>query len=1028
MSASDDAAIADMENSAVAPPSQAPSGGDGGGGGAVDPGVADMENSAVAPGQEEQLPPGGNVPPPPPAPRVRPAHAPGAPTRLRGEQPPPPAPAAAPGKPPPPEDLSALSVATGAVKNYLPSAANQLGQFIGALDPRNYPAEAEGIKQLATGAASKLGLLIPANAAQKAQDEASLNALGSMYVKRYGSLQNFKRTLKNDPAALQMDALAVLSIPAGGEGLAAEIPGTAGEILAGAARAARVGSEAISPISLTAKVAGRVLPGAARGSRLARYAGAGGEGGIMADETGQAALRTTARAKGASQAAANEAVIRAATGEDKAPLATSIVTRTAAPTDAGQEVADNAAAWRQRVGNAAADLGGANGEAPHPSAVGDALEAQQTAANNGIADAYQTYRSNPGKFAGGFAATAPGALNQAMTDATLPSLAEMAGSAKPGALGQLGAATTRAGLPAYEQTVKAANYLTQHLNDLAAADELTPANLMNARQQITGKFFADAKGGIDEKGLGTLLEGFDNHVANSAAAGMYAGGDGGKVATDMRNAIGAARGYKNTWESGPLAPAVKQITAGQVKDAAGRIVSGSAPGATTAAQDSLMKQIINQRTLASSPTAQQTYSALHGALGGEGSAGAEALNNNIRHTVTQTTPTGELQAKPDQIHNFLNGPMARSAFPDINDHSQLRRIAESQRMLTTKATAPAVGQGVVKSLAARGARMAGAAAIGHLTGHNPLLGMLGEQLFIEPMFAKGAARAAMRGAPRRLSLNPLRGAGAMARYTAERPGRSALASRLYGALPVPGTELAARPAGPGEDTPSAWHAPRGGAYDRISDVAKRNGASDDEIQTLQHIARFESNGNPAAVSKSKRYRGLFQYPNGGDPDQDTVRALGDLRRNENKLADLGVEPSASNLYLMHQQGPAGGPALLTAAPGTNAVDALTPAYRGNRALARMAIAHNIGMDYSTPAGEAAANARAESMTAQDFVNQWNDKWRTGRAAGGLVVDMTEHLMKRAERAQKAARTATKPLLGLSDDVVARALNVAQRGI
>lgn len=54
--------------------------------------------------------------------------------------------------------------------------------------------------------------------------------------------------------------------------------------------------------------------------------------------------------------------------------------------------------------------------------------------------------------------------------------------------------------------------------------------------------------------------------------------------------------------------------------------------------------------------------------------------------------------------------------------------------------------------------------------------------------------------------------------------------------------------------------------------------------------------------------------------------------------------------------------------------------------------------------------------------------RVEYAAGGHVTDMTARLMKRAEEAQKAAQSSTKPLLGLSDDTVAQALRVAQRGL
>jgi hypothetical protein len=57
-----------------------------------------------------------------------------------------------------------------------------------------------------------------------------------------------------------------------------------------------------------------------------------------------------------------------------------------------------------------------------------------------------------------------------------------------------------------------------------------------------------------------------------------------------------------------------------------------------------------------------------------------------------------------------------------------------------------------------------------------------------------------------------------------------------------------------------------------------------------------------------------------------------------------------------------------------------------------------------------------------------DGGRVGFAVGGQVADMTEHLLKRAEGAQKAAQASTKPLLTLSDDTVAKALAVAGRAI
>lgn len=251
-------------------------------------------------------------------------------------------------------------------------------------------------------------------------------------------------------------------------------------------------------------------------------------------------------------------------------------------------------------------------------------------------------------------------------------------------------------------------------------------------------------------------------------------------------------------------------------------------------------------------------------------------------------------------------------------------------------------------------------------------------------------------------------------------------------------EASPPPSGP-QGPPPAGHlaAPRGAMFGHIADIAGRAGANAGEISTLQQIARVESGGNPNATSPSGRYHGLFQYADSrGDPEADTMRALGDLRRNEDKLKGLGVTPDAGALYVMHQQGAGGGPALLTAPPGTKAIDAIARFY-GSRAVARQAIAHNIGINYRTPEGEAQANAAAENMTAAEFVNLWRNKLsgvpfadggRVGFQAGGQVVDLTERLLKRAGQAQKAAQAATKPLLGLSDDTVAAALRVAQRGL
>lgn len=81
---------------------------------------------------------------------------------------------------------------------------------------------------------------------------------------------------------------------------------------------------------------------------------------------------------------------------------------------------------------------------------------------------------------------------------------------------------------------------------------------------------------------------------------------------------------------------------------------------------------------------------------------------------------------------------------------------------------------------------------------------------------------------------------------------------------------------------------------------------------------------------------------------------------------LGRPAEGWETYVVHQQGTAGGRALLTAPAGETAVDALTPAYNGNRGLATQAIVRNGG---------------TADMTAQQFTSLWQTKY--ARASGAI---------------------------------------------
>lgn len=152
------------------------------------------------------------------------------------------------------------------------------------------------------------------------------------------------------------------------------------------------------------------------------------------------------------------------------------------------------------------------------------------------------------------------------------------------------------------------------------------------------------------------------------------------------------------------------------------------------------------------------------------------------------------------------------------------------------------------------------------------------------------------------------------------------------------------------------------------------------IARLFHI---ESGGNPNAVTGSNR--GLGQF----GPNEEARYGLGDHNRNDygSQAAAVGREyaehypilqkalgrpPTHGESYLTHQQGVAGGPALLTADPATPAWQAIRPFYK-NDAIARQAITGNI------PRGHDLYGRDPNEVSAGDFTRLW-----TGRFGGQPV--------------------------------------------
>tara|TARA_R110000787_G_C13422466_1_gene444978 strand:- start:24 stop:1775 length:1752 start_codon:yes stop_codon:yes gene_type:complete len=143
------------------------------------------------------------------------------------------------------EDLSWPSVAGGAITGF-PSSAVQQGKNLGQAIIHPWDTAAS-VLEVGTGAISQFFPDFFENSTlQEAEEKAGM--VGQAMVKKYGGLDNFKRTLKNDSASVLADVAGLLS---GGGGLAAK----AGMMTAKTANKVNEVANWIDPISGATKSA-----------------------------------------------------------------------------------------------------------------------------------------------------------------------------------------------------------------------------------------------------------------------------------------------------------------------------------------------------------------------------------------------------------------------------------------------------------------------------------------------------------------------------------------------------------------------------------------------------------------------------------------------------------------------------------------------------------------------------------------------------------------------------------------------------
>lgn len=948
----------------------------------------------------------GPAPPPPNAPPPTPRMA-----RRRGVAAPDTAEAATPAPDATNDSLETmLSTAAG---NFIPSFAGQVKGIVAPLLPQNWAGDVTTATQLGKGALSKAGLIDQNDPAAKTKDEALVNALGHYYAQKYTTEGGFKSAFEQDPASFLTDAASVATIPAGGEGLAAKIPGVFGDAALATAKAAGVVERATNPLSLTARAVGALLPGA---SATARTAGSLAEralpgldaADVASDPATVASIQGVVGQKGPTLPAAREGVMRRFDNPNSpTPVPTSLVTGQAPPPAAMNAVADASSQWRQNFGNWATTLTGA--PEASPTDLGSAIEQAQIARHNQYVANYDTVAQHQGSFDPSFAPALRPAIDQSLADSNLPSAANLPK------------------YPQYATTVDAANWLTGHVDDLAANGNLTPQALMEARKGLS-YYWSQARG-PDEKGIGALTDALDTHIQNSATSGGFSGDPA--VASDMANAVASFRGYKQDFANnsnpahGAVASAMKNLIPDQVRDPVTGMITAPAPeGGAMAAQGSLTGKLVNPRTLASPAGAARLYGKLTDVLGGPTSEGAQALNDYVRQTVTATNHDGSLIAKPDQIHGFLDGPLSNVFAP--SEQSQLRQLAEAQRLVTTRPTMAASAASNIGAMAGRLGRGLAFGAAGHIIGgplghvvggglaefageHGGILGGMAEQA-LEPMLSRGAAAKALRGAPasRNLLTLPKR----VAKSVAERRGTS-LAGAFYGAGPAP-MAIASKEQNTGDSADAA----------ALIEKAEGRGKN----------PRSSAQGSFQMINSTwgSEFRKMYPDQAKGMSDTQIAKAYRNTPQGQAATESLGRNHVAGELGFLKAHGLPVNPRNAYAAHVFGSGDAV----KLLRADPTTPLASAIPDAKAVVAGNPQFRGKTVGQTLEWLQGAMDRAGlalsRQPRASGGKVdadiEPLVERLMRLAKHAKSATREATKPLLNVPDATIAKALDVAQRAI
>ena len=659
---------------------------------------------------------------------------------------------------------STVKTAYGMVEPFfpqnIPHTIETTGQLIGGGLSAGAGYLPQGMREAAPG-------IFRQDPASKAQNEALWNAMTHDYANRYG--KGFKETLATNPASYVAD-VGMLAMPVeAGAGLVARGEGAVANAARTVGNVAKVAGTATNPFSLAGAGLKTVLPAprafASSGAMLPRVEDAirkaypNGEitAADFASPEARAALDATIREKGISPAAIRETTLR----HLGADTPTTAVTGGANPVPASAAPAVRASLsdMERTAGNAATKISDAT--APSNTSLGTALQDSHIAHQENTAAKYGLASQAEGEFHPDFQNWFGNNLRTMLKAKNFPTTAQEASA-----------------FPSFNEgsSVKAHNFVTGQLKALGDNGQLTMENLERVRQELNT--LGHKTSGNDAHSVSTMKDALDKTMedalekqAKNSNANVF-NGDAGTTTQALKEARKANGDFFGKFSDASANPAVKSAVkafAGQKQDNLG-FVSRAPAGSEAVAHNILSKNLIDPKSLISPPQAERLYNDLSDIFDQDG---RQAMDEHIRQSVLRLSPDGTLAAHPDAIHNFLKNSPLSDVFSS-QEKSQIRMLAEADRMATTSFSKAAERQSGMLDAVGEGAKTLGTLALGAGTGavtgvpFMPSLMNYGRQQF-ENAMRPSVEAAALSGAPKAGGLRYFPGRAAGAISTAARP-------------------------------------------------------------------------------------------------------------------------------------------------------------------------------------------------------------------------------------------------------------------